>query len=505
MADSEQTSVQRYLTFRSEDRIYALPAGQITEVIRMSPLARVPHAPKSLLGLANLRGVVMPVAGARGLLGRSEATVTPTSRLIVLDGATPVALAVDEVAALVTVPASDIKSDDTDLSALAGEELQGVFQSSGKITKILDIQALLTRAFPLDHARRTASTTAVASEGRELAKTAARRRLVTFDVAEQEYALDLKAVQEIIIAPDSLTYVPGSDDAVLGIIPYRETLLPLMSLRVLLGLPSGSFARNKVIVTTVGETSVGLVADGTRSLVTVDPELLEKSPPVLNARAGGEAQITEIYRASKIRLISILVADRLFREEVMQKLISSDRAANAPTARLSEKQSQDLRFLAFKLSDSEFALPIDAVDEVARVPEQITRLPKTPKFLEGVVNLRGVVLPVVDQRRRFDMPPMDQNIGRRLVVVRTEQHRAGLIVDSVTEVLRCSSDAIEPAPDFTGEAAGLVHSVINLEAAGRMLLLLDPSELLSRAERGLLDSFSKETTSPKRTGGRVGD
>jgi purine-binding chemotaxis protein CheW len=139
-------------------------------------------------------------------------------------------------------------------------------------------------------------------------------------------------------------------------------------------------------------------------------------------------------------------------------------------------------------------LPIDAVDEVARVPDQITRLPRTPKFLEGLVNLRGVVLPVVDQRRRFDMPAMEGNIARRLVVVRTEQHRAGLIVDSVTEVLRCSPQAIKRAPDLTGEAFGLVRSVINLEQAGRMLLLLDPSELLSRAERGLLDSFRKETS-----------
>jgi purine-binding chemotaxis protein CheW len=200
----------------------------------------------------------------------------------------------------------------------------------------------------------------------------------------------------------------------------------------------------------------------------------------------------QIYRAGAGRLISILVPERLFREEVMQELTETDRTANSRAEIAAGEQVEDLRFLAFKLNDSEFALPIDAVDEVARVPEQITRLPKTPKFLEGVINLRGVVLPVVDQRRRFDMPALEKGLGRRLLVVRTEQHRAGLIVDSVTEVLRCSSQAIKPAPDLTGEAFGLVRSVINLEQAGRMLLLLDPSELLSRAERSLLDAFSHD-------------
>lgn len=492
------SSDERYLTFRSEERLYALPAGEVAEVIRITPLARVPQAPKSLLGLANLRGVVMPVASVRALLGRDETASTSRSRLIVLDGTAPVAVAVDEVAALVTVPESEIRREDTELTTLAGEQLRGVFQRGGEIAKILDVDALLARSFPQTEAKRASVALATKVDDAHAAIDD-RRRLLTLNVADQEYGLDLQAVREIVPLPDHLTQLPGTDEVVLGVMPYRDTLLPLLSLRILLGLPAASLERSKVVVTRVGDTSVGLVADGTRSLIAVDPSLVEKAPPILSARAGGETQIAEIYRASKARLISILVPERLFREDVMQKLTRTDRATDSPTVNVGEGDTRELRFLAFKLNEDEFALPIEAVDEVARVPEQITRLPRTPKFLEGVVNLRGVVLPVVDQRRRFDMPAAENTAGRRLVVVRTEQHRAGLIVDSVTEVLRCSAEAIKAAPDLTGEAAGLVHSVINLEEFGRMLLLLDPSELLSRAERGLLDSFNK-TASPKETG-----
>jgi purine-binding chemotaxis protein CheW len=144
------------------------------------------------------------------------------------------------------------------------------------------------------------------------------------------------------------------------------------------------------------------------------------------------------------------------------------------------------------LGDDEFGLPIEAVDEVAQVPEKVARVPKTPKFLDGVVNLRGEVLPVVDQRRRFDMPEITQKEGRRLVVVRTEGHRAGLIVDSVSEVLRSSTNSVEPPPDLTGEITRLVHGVINLEAQGRIILLLDPAELLTRTEHGQLDAFESK-------------
>jgi purine-binding chemotaxis protein CheW len=280
---------------------------------------------------------------------------------------------------------------------------------------------------------------------------------------------------------------------------YRDRLLPLLSLRVLLGVGAAAETGRTVIVTAVRGVIVGLVADSARDILTVDPQRVEPAPKVLSARAGGEARIQEIYRSSERRLISILVTEALFREDVMQKLSQAKAGATAIGKAVTNTQTAELRFLVFRLDGNEFALPIDAVGEVARVPDQITKLPKTPKFLEGVINLRGAVLPVIDQRRRFDMAPSDGGASRRLVVVTSQDHRAGLIVDGVTEVLRCSAEAIQPAPDLTGDALSLVGSVINLGGAGRMVLLLDPAELLSRAERGLLDSFNR---TPSAEGGR---
>jgi purine-binding chemotaxis protein CheW len=485
-----------FLTFKSEGRFYALPAASVSEVARMPPLARVPQAPRSLLGLANLRGSVLPVASVRALLGREDVATTHASRLIILEGASPVALAVDEVANLIRVAPEKVRTAEADIVSETGEHLRGVFDSGAHVTKILDIPELLQRGFAQTTPKRqslanTAGATAVA----DIAVEIARQRLVTFEVASQEYALPLEIVREIVTAPQNLTFVPGSDDAVRGVMPYRDGLLPLLSLRRLLGLPSAVLSREKVLIVTVGEVLIGFVADRTRVVLSVDPNRIEPAPPVLAARAGGEAQIKEIYRAGPARLVSILAPERLFREDVMQKLMQGDETmkAKAYEENLGQSEANELRFLVFRLDDNEFALPIDAVEEVARVPDQITRLPKTPKFLEGVVNLRGEVLPVVDQRRRFEMKAATADATRRLVVVRTEQHRAGLIVDSVTEVLRCSPDRIKPSPDLTGDAHNIVHSVINLEESSRIILLLDPSELLTRTEKGLLDSFSKET------------
>ena len=496
---------ERFLTLRTDGQLYALGAAEVAEVIRLPSVARVPQAPKGLLGLANLRGTVLPVASLRGLLGLSEAAETEpgtASRAIVIDAAAPVALVVDTIGALVSVEPDQVEMRQAELAAKPGEKLKGAFATTtaagamGGVAKILDIGALIAGAFVQQERARPRQSLAV-SAGRETTDEAAddRQRLVSFDVAGQEYAFPLESVLEVLDAPETLAALPASEELVLGVTPFRDTLLPLLSLRGLLGFPQG--ARNgheKVVVARVGGALVGLLADRMRTIFPADAGLIEKIPPVLAARAGGESKIAAIYRGDGgRRLVSLLSPERLFREDVMQRLKAGGGSAPEGEKDAGGASGEERQFVVFRLGEDEFGLPIEAVNEVARVPEQITRLPKAPKFLEGVVNLRGDVLPVVDQRRRFDMPPLAEQGGRRLVVVRTDRHRAGLIVDSVSEVLRCSANDIEPAPDLTNESVRLVHGVINLEKAGRIVLLLDPAELLTRAERGLLDAFQART------------
>jgi len=484
---------ERFLTFRANRELYALPASRVAEVIRLPSVARVPQAPKGLLGLANLRGSVLPVASMRGLLGGEEAAEA-TTRAIVLDGTTPVALAVDVVEALVTVETGQVETRQAELAARPGERLKGAFAADGKntIAKILDIDQLIGAAFAQEaraHQRRTLRGVPV----QDLEAVADdRQMLVSFEVAGQEYAFALDVVQEILDAPETLATLPANEALVLGVTPFRDTLLPLLSLRGLLGFPirAEHADRRKIVVARVGGTLVGLLADRMRTIFPADAGLLEKIPAVLSARAGGEAKISAIYRGDNgRRLVSVLAPEQLFREDIMQRLKAGGDSTDETGHAALDAPGEERQFLVFRLGDNEFGLPVEAVDEVTRVPDQITRLPRTPKFLEGVINLRGDVLPVVDQRRRFDMPPLEGRGGRHLVVVRTERHKAGLIVDAVREILRCRADEIEPAPNLSNEAVKLVHGVVNLAKTARIVLLLDPTELLTRTERGLLDTF----------------
>ncbi len=482
---------RRFLTFRINERVYALPAEEVSQVIRVPPMARVPRAPPALLGLANLRGSIIPIASLRALLGVVEANGFSGARAIVLNRDAPVAIAVDSVEAFVGISPDDLETRPIELAAETGEFLKGAFRAEALVAKVLDVQRLLEAAFVQRERSHVHSRPRVATAKGERVERIDAEPLVTFDIAGQEYALGLDAVREILPAPDRVATVARSEALVAGMMVCRDQLLPLLSLRGLLGFANAAekTGREKVVVAHVGGVLAGLLVDRALSILTAERGLIDPLPSLLAARTGGEAKIKAVYRAdSGRRLISILAPEQLFREDVMRRL-----GAAAPQACKVEREIRsESKFLLFRLGADEFALPIDAVVEVMRVPDQITRVPKTPKFLEGVVNLRGEILPIVDQRRRFEMPEIADPKNRRVIVVETAGHRAAVIVDSVSEVLSHPEDAISPSPDLTDEIARLVRGVINLEKQNRIVLLLDPSELLTQNERGLLDQFEPD-------------
>lgn len=148
-------------------------------------------------------------------------------------------------------------------------------------------------------------------------------------------------------------------------------------------------------------------------------------------------------------------------------------------------------FVIFRLGTVEYGLPSSCVEQVAAVPDQLTPVPKAPDFIEGVINHRGSVLPVIDQRRRFALSGTAPERSRRIVVTLMGTARAGILVDAVTGVLRIPADAIEPAPDLSAEQVALISRVANL--GGRMILLLEPGHLLARHEADQLSGLDGAT------------
>lgn len=136
-----------------------------------------------------------------------------------------------------------------------------------------------------------------------------------------------------------------------------------------------------------------------------------------------------------------------------------------------------LQLVTFEVGSEEFAVDILAVQEINRLTP-LTRVPQSPPEVEGVINLRGTIIPVMDLRRRFGLPASAGGEHSRIVVIEVHGRVIGFIVDRVHEVLRISTDVIEPAPEMACAIdAGFIAGVGKLH--DRLLILLDLPKLFS--------------------------
>ena len=261
-------------------------------------------------------------------------------------------------------------------------------------------------------------------------------------------------------------------------------LLPVVSLRHLLGLPKIHAASDRVVVARVGGVTIGLAVDRLRAILRVADHLIDPAPAILN-RGEGEAQVQSICRLPQGReLLAILSGERLFRDEKMAPVLADGRDEDGAMQTNAAEAALE-RFLVFRLGEEEYGLPLDAIDEVVRLPERLTRLPNAPDFIEGIITLRGKVIPVIDQRTRF--ASTGAKAGRaRIVVTRMEGRKAGFIVDTAAEILAVGPDDISATPDLAAEAGRLFSRVASLDGGKRLVLLIEPKELLDRAEQDML-------------------
>jgi purine-binding chemotaxis protein CheW len=142
------------------------------------------------------------------------------------------------------------------------------------------------------------------------------------------------------------------------------------------------------------------------------------------------------------------------------------------------------QMVVFELADEFYGVDISGVESIIRL-QGITAVPQAPDFVEGVTNLRGTVLPVIDLRRRFSLPANDRNGDTRIVVVDVEGSKVGMIVDAVTEVLRVPAEAIEPpSPLVVTASSAFITGIARLE--NRLVILIDLSRVLSVDEKAEL-------------------
>ncbi|CUS97288.1 chemotaxis protein CheW [Candidatus Kryptobacter tengchongensis] len=146
-----------------------------------------------------------------------------------------------------------------------------------------------------------------------------------------------------------------------------------------------------------------------------------------------------------------------------------------------EDYRETLQLVSFKLGDEEFGVNILQVQEINRLI-QITKVPNAPDFVEGVMNLRGKIVPVINLRKRLGLGEKEHDKNTRIIVVELNDKTVGFIVDSVSEVLRVSKNVVEPPPELIcGIDSEYITGIVKLD--DRLMILLDLEKILTIEEK----------------------
>jgi purine-binding chemotaxis protein CheW len=142
--------------------------------------------------------------------------------------------------------------------------------------------------------------------------------------------------------------------------------------------------------------------------------------------------------------------------------------------------------VSFSLGSEEYGVDISQVQEIIRMVE-ITHVPRAPHFMEGVINLRGQLIPIIDLRTRFGMPRADQTKSTRIVVTEIGSKRVGIVVDAVSEVLNIPLEQVENAPEMiAGVGTEYIQGVGKV--GERLIILLDLTMVISGEEKAELET-----------------
>ena len=145
------------------------------------------------------------------------------------------------------------------------------------------------------------------------------------------------------------------------------------------------------------------------------------------------------------------------------------------------------QLVVFELAGEHYGVDISAVESIVKM-QAITVIPQAPYFVEGLTNLRGAVLPVIDLRKRFGLPQVELTNNHRIIVAAVKGIKTGMIVDGVSEVLSIQDEMVEPPPALVLSIdTAFIVGIARLDS--RLVILLDLSRVISQGEQALLEAL----------------
>lgn len=506
--------------FRLADEEFGITTTKVREIVRLPEITHIPRTTNFVLGIANLRGNVLPVIDGRLRFALPEATETEQTRVLVLDiKGELTGLVVDSVSEVMWISTESIENPPSiTQGGVAGDFLGGVVKlDEGKrLILTIDPQTVIGKEkHSVKSSGKKEETIKSATTKGERKKEIAERQLVSFMLENEEYAFDIQTVEEILKLTE-ITQLPNTPSEFKGLISVRGALLPIMDLRAMLDLPPLEDTEQRILVVGQKGKSVGFLVDRVNEVVRAPLDLIEDAQDLTSATNDLESvvRLNDGKRLILILKAAALVDIEKVHEKITEELGTEEleednnMAATAAPETYKAAGTEEEQLVTFLVGEEEFGLRITQIQEINRLTE-VTKVPNAPPFVAGITNLRGHVIPLVDLRLWFATESSETSNRSRIIIVDFNDTRTGFIVDQVNEVLRIPISNIVDTPGIVGqtsmdseEKATFISGIGKVDKGKRMVLILDLEKLLTEsAQQALADlqGGSKKASSTEKS------
>jgi len=447
-ATNVDAEVQKMVTFRIAKEEFAFHMEHVREILRVQTPNQVPDVPDYVLGVLTVRGQILPVIDLRRLLQqRSLAEEFAEScrllreeyeRWIEQTGKVFAGDSQSKVDSSVTEHLRNWLADTNSSSQILMEALATARGMNERVIKQLQHRAKFEERGDREAARACGGE--VLAGGSET--VAALRRF------EQQIAANIQEDQRIIVV-DAEGFV------------------------------------------------LGLVVDHVHEVLNVPKSLMEPPPRITSSggmELSGIAKLDDGSRLIMLLDVANLMQDQKLRnvQDLSHHNVEKEKFGELHKISTDAQELSEVQLVTFMLGEEEYGIPISQIQEIDRLAK-ITKVPKAAQFIEGITNLRGEVIPVLDTRKRFELEVKLPDDRTRIIIVDIGGVKTGLVVDSVREVLNLAKKDIAPPPEAIGSGIDqhFISGIGKVDAGKRMIVLLDVERILSRQEQAQLSEAAK--------------
>ncbi|WP_404317077.1 chemotaxis protein CheW [Malaciobacter canalis] len=457
------------LSVKIGEGLFAFDGEKVEQILRVPSITSMPLTSNSIKGVSNISGKTTTIVDMATILNKVEVdTSSKQARVLTIKYEDKeYGVLVDAVLEM-----ESVEEENYEVSKKDNSKISGLYKKDEKIYQIIDTDIAISSLSLVNYAPVLLDKFGQNNqeEDNQKVEDLNNLRYIFLTLGNENFAISLEVAREIIFIPENITGISEAGNGVIGMITLRNELIIALDLKKIINIDEKQEItkeqekQKRFLLLNYEGKSVALLVDSINEVKDIPSEKIE----VLPSRFA-DSKVESIFKDEN-KITSII--STVFLKDLAKEYVIEEEESKRIDDELKAKESEMSEIAAFKIKDEEFALDIQDVQEIIKYT-QVTPIPEAPEFVDGLINLRGAVIPIVSLPNRLGFEK-EVTSKSKILICDLKGEKIGLFVDDVNEIMFINEQDINQS----NSEDSLFSEVIILEEGKRIILKLRITELL---------------------------